>query len=99
MKCEAFVREYLPAIRSLLAKELTSKGLTQQEAADKLYLTQPAVAFYKGQTRGKKTKELSKIIGLKEKIEELAKSLMARPLEKKELEEEYCSFCKIISKE
>lgn len=73
MKCETFVREHLPAIRALLSKELTSQGLTQQEAADKLYLTQPAVAFYKGQARGKKTKELSKIPGVQEKIEELAK--------------------------
>jgi predicted transcriptional regulator len=99
MKCESFVKEHLPAIRSLLAKELTSKGLTQQEAADKLYLTQPAVAFYKGQNRGKKAKEIKAIPGVKEKIEELTKRILLKQIEKLELEKEYCSFCRMIAKE
>jgi len=97
MKCETFVRENLPAIRALLSKELTSRGLTQQEAADKLYLTQPAVAFYKGQARGKKTKEISKILGMQEKVEVLAQKILARQVSKEELEKEYCDFCSIIS--
>ncbi len=98
MKCETFVKVHLPAIRSLLAKELTARGLTQQEAADKLYLTQPAVAFYKGQSRGKKSKEIASIPGVKEKIEELSKRIIAKEISKEELEKEYCSFCKLISK-
>jgi predicted transcriptional regulator len=98
MKCETFVREHLPAIRALLAKELTARGLTQQEAADKLYLTQPAIAFYKGHVRGKKTKEISKIPGVSDKIEELARKIISFPVAKEALEKEYCSFCKLIMK-
>jgi len=98
MKCETFVRVHLPAIRALLAKSLTSRGLTQQEAAGKLYLTQPAVAFYKGHVRGKKTKELLKIPGVSDKIEELAKKMIASQVMREELEKEYCSFCALILK-
>jgi predicted transcriptional regulator len=98
MKCEIFVRVYLPSIRALLAKELTALGLTQQEAARKLYLTQPAVAFYKGQVRGKRTKELSKISGISDMIEELSKRILASSVTREELEKEYCSFCALIMK-
>lgn len=98
MKCEYFVKVYLPAIRSLLAKELTGRGLTQQEAADRLFLTQPAVAFYKSQSRGKKTKELKAVAGVQEKIEELALRIAAKKITKEELEKEYCGFCGMIFK-
>ncbi|MBN2095762.1 MAG: hypothetical protein JW727_06980 [Candidatus Aenigmarchaeota archaeon] len=96
MKCETFVREHLPAIRALLSKELTSRGLTQQEAAERIYLTQPAIAFYRKAARGKKTKELEKIPGAREKVEALAKQIFEHPVPKEELEKEYCGFCRIV---
>lgn len=96
MKCETFVRENLPAIRALIAKELTERGMTQQEAAGRIYLTQPAIAFYKKQLRGKKTKELLETPGVKEEIEKLAGKLSTKAIPKEELEKEYCRFCSLL---
>ena len=58
MKCELFVNNYLPAIRAIIANRLIGSGLTQQKTADKLYLTQGAIALYKKQARGKRIKYL-----------------------------------------
>jgi len=96
MKCETFVREHLPAIRALIAKELTERGLTQQEAAGRIYLTQPAIAFYKKQLRGKKTKELLEVPGVREKIDGLAGKIASKPLSKEDLEKEYCQICALL---
>ncbi|MGC9310107.1 MAG: transcriptional regulator [Candidatus Aenigmatarchaeota archaeon] len=96
MKCEIFSKEYLPAIRALIAKELTSRGFTQKEAADRLYLTQPAIAFYKKQSRGKKSSELMRRPEIKSLVEELAKGLSTKQLPREALEKEYCRFCALI---
>jgi predicted transcriptional regulator len=66
--CEVIVREVLPAVRSILAKELLDAGLTQKQVAQKLDLTQPAVSQYVKKARGKnariltKNKEVSKVL-------------------------------------
>jgi predicted transcriptional regulator len=96
MKCEKFVREYLPSVRAALSKELTSKGITQQQAAERLYLTQPAIAFYKRQSRGKKIADIAGNREAKEKISVLAARLFAKPIEREVLEREYCEFCRIL---
>lgn len=96
MKCELFVREYLPAIRAILARKLTELGLTQQQAAERLYLTQPAVAFYKRQLRGKSVSKISANKELLMELEALAKRIFSKPMRKNALEAEYCAFCKML---
>ncbi|MCD6274693.1 MAG: hypothetical protein J7J15_01550 [Candidatus Aenigmarchaeota archaeon] len=96
MKCEIFVNDYLPAIRAIIAKKLINFGFTQQEIADKLYLSQGAVALYKKQARGKKVKELEEKPEVKEKIEELSEKIISRDLKMEELEAEYCRICRFI---
>ena len=50
--CEIMVSEVFPMIRALMAKELTENlGFTQQEAANKMGLTQPAISQYKKEMR------------------------------------------------
>jgi len=49
---EVISEDVLPAIRSILARELKNEyGLKQREIADKLDLTQPAVSQYLNQAR------------------------------------------------
>lgn len=97
MKCEFFVNDYLPTIRAILAKKLLSSGFTQQEAADKLYISQTAVAFYKKQIRGKKMEKIN-IPEVKLKIDELGEKLSLQNTSKEELEKEYCKICNLIFK-
>ncbi|NYZ79681.1 ArsR family transcriptional regulator, partial [Candidatus Micrarchaeota archaeon] len=74
MECETAVRDVLPAVRSLLAEEL-SKDMTQEQIADALDLTQPAVSRYLKQSRGILARELMKKKGVKELIKRTAESI------------------------
>ncbi|MBI4015429.1 MAG: helix-turn-helix domain-containing protein [Candidatus Aenigmarchaeota archaeon] len=74
--CEVIVQDVLPAMKALLAKELTHKyGLTQKQAAEKMGCTQAAVSQYLRELRGYKVKLLQKDEKSMEKLEELAKKL------------------------
>ncbi len=96
MKCEKFVNDYLPAIRAIISNKLIHFGLTQQEVADKLYLSQGGIALYKKWVRGKKVKEMGEKLKVKEKIEELARKIISNDLKEEELEKEYCEICRSI---
>jgi len=55
------VTDVFPLIRALMSKELTEKmGFTQQEAAYKMGLTQPAISQYKKEMRAAKIDVLQK---------------------------------------
>jgi len=52
--CEIVFNEIMPTVRAIIANRLINAyGLTQQEVAEKLGLTQPAVSHYKNRLRGK----------------------------------------------
>ena len=89
MQCETAVRDVLPAVRSLLAEEL-SKDMTQEQIANALDLTQPAVSRYLKQSRGVLSRELMKKKGVKELIKRTAESI------KKGGKVEFCAMCKEI---
>ncbi len=92
MQCETAVREILPAVRSLLAVELKALGLRQEEIAEKLELTQPAVSRYLKQARGKKAKEFLKNKRIMRMIKKTAANL------KKGKEFDFCSLCRKVRK-
>ncbi len=96
MKCEIFVKAHLPSIRAVLSNHLINSGLTQQEVADRLYLSQAAVALYKKQVRGKRVKELEEKPDVRKRLEELAGVLLSKSLMEDELDKEYCGLCELI---
>lgn len=96
MRYEIFIREYLPTIRALVARKLINNGLTQQEVANKLYLTQPAITFYRKSLRGKKIEKLEKKEDIKKKIDEIARKVMTKNLKEDELEKEYIEIFNLI---
>jgi len=56
---EIIVKTALPALRSMIAKELTEKyKLKQREIADLMHVTQAAVSYYLTKARGKYTRQL-----------------------------------------
>ncbi len=87
--CEIAVKEILPSIRALLAKEL-SKKYTQKQIAEVLGTTQPAISRYLKQARGKKAKELLKKPNTKRVIKAAAEKII------KGKKVNYCELCKKI---
>lgn len=67
--CEVVVKEVLPAVRTILIKDLLDSGLTQQDIAEKLNLSQPSISQHLRKIRGrnigllKKDKKIQKILG------------------------------------
>lgn len=58
-RCEVMVRRVFPAVRALMARELMTRlGHTQEEAAQKMGVTQPAISQYRRELRGKRAKLL-----------------------------------------
>lgn len=93
--CESFVKEVLPAVRSLVAKDLLEKhGLTQKEAARRLEMTQPAISQYKNRLRGRKVKRLEDSKTISNKIKVLAEQVAREEVEKKEYDERLCEICR-----
>lgn len=98
--CETIAVKILPTIRALIAKELIDKyGMTQQQAAKKLGITQSAISQYTRQLRGsgmskiEKNKEIIK--GVERVANKLASQDSAGP---KDLQIYFCSICKTMKK-
>lgn len=95
--CEGAVKSILPAIRSIITRELLNTyGLKQQEAADLLGITQPAVSQYIRESRGVKVNLLEKqpkILGM---IDDLARDLVHEKMKPTEFQERLCEICKKI---
>ena len=94
--CEIVVNEVLPAVRSMLAKELKDSGMTQEQIADALGITQASVSYYLGKARGKNVKTLEKNAGLKKTLSATAKRIKEN---KADSALEFCGICKDIRKE
>lgn len=93
--CEDVVSDILPAVRSLIAKELQEKGYSQTEIAELLDITQPAVSQYLNAARGKKVQTIEQDQDCYERVEELVDALLDdKPGE--ELEREFCDTCLTI---
>ena len=98
--CEEIVKGYLPAIRSLIAKQLTTQyGLSQIQVAQKLGTTQAAISQYLSSRRGMKTsKQLIENTQLREALEQ-ATSEIAKSDEQNTFSIKLCNLCSIIRKE
>lgn len=95
--CEVIVTSILPAIRSIITKELlTEYNLTQKEASNLLGLTQPAISQYNRESRGYKVKLLEKQPKIMEMIDDLTKNINSGRLNARQLQAEFCKVCKKI---
>ena len=95
--CEVIVMTVLPAIRSLITKELLNTyNLTQKEVADLLGLTQPAISQYNRESRGFKVKILEKQPEIMKMIDDLSKNIVSRKVNPKEMQTKFCQICKAV---
>jgi len=87
LPCELMV-EKLPVLRALITNEIINTfGLTQEQAAKKLGITQPAVSQYLKGSRGRKSLADKK---LRSEARKIAKEIMEG---KNEFPKEVCSIC------
>lgn len=77
LRCERVVNDVLPAVRSVIAKELQNNGYSQTEIAELLDVTQPAVSQYLSAARGKQVQEIIDHEAYDE-VEELIEAIMNR---------------------
>lgn len=98
--CEYAIKEIIPAIRALIAKNLCSKyNFTQIEAAKKLGITQAAISQYLSLKRGrKKIKKLRNLPEIRIFIEEVSRDIAKGDVSKKDLSNKLCLVCKTIRK-
>jgi len=94
--CEVVVKEVLPAVRSILAKELKGSGMKQEEIAEALGLTQASVSHYLKQARGKNVKMLESNKRLAKYLKETAQRIKDK---KANPALEFCCVCKEIRRE
>jgi predicted fused transcriptional regulator/phosphomethylpyrimidine kinase/predicted transcriptional regulator len=87
--CEIVQREYLPAVRTLLAQSLRKKGLSQMEISSRLDVTQAAVSKYLNQSIP--TTELSGEIG--ELVQRLTDMIQNPETKADAIVKELCSAC------
>ena len=89
--CEVVVTSVLPAIRSIMTRELLNTyGLKQQEVADLLGITQPAVSQYIRESRGMKVKLLEKYPKIMKMIDDLSRDMVHEKLKSKDLQVRMC---------
>lgn len=93
--CEIVVRYMLPALRSLIAKELIQKhGFSQVNAAKKLGITQAAISYYLYSKRGKKyLKSIESVDKMKATIEKFADDIAGEGLSNVEIISRFCEIC------
>lgn len=94
--CEVVVKEVLPAVRSILAKELKDSGMTQDEIAAALGITQASVSHYLKQARGKNVRMFEENPRLKKTLKETAERIREK---KANPVMEFCVVCKDVRKE
>lgn len=94
--CEGFVREILPAVRSLIANELIeTHKLTQMDVANKMGLTQGAVSQYARSIRGMKTQKIIRDEIIYSEIK-IFSEMLVNGISKKEVSDHFCKICKLV---
>lgn len=99
--CETIVSAVLPAIRSLIARNLIENhSMKQTEVAEVLGTTQSAVSQYLKQKRGDQlTNVLGSLPEVQEAIENLVAEITSRNTQEKESVKTICSICMSLRKD
>lgn len=90
--CETVVRDVLPAVRSLIARELQEQGYNQTEIADTLDITQPAVSQYLNASRGRKVQKIEEDEDSYARVRDLVELLLDGASDQ-EISREFCEVC------
>lgn len=94
--CEVAVKCALPAIRAMLAKELTTRhNLKQAKAAQLLGVSQPAISLYSRRMRGQSI-SLENDADITKLVESLADSLAEGSLPHRDFIPKFCEVCRMI---
>jgi predicted fused transcriptional regulator/phosphomethylpyrimidine kinase/predicted transcriptional regulator len=86
--CEVVVKKYLPRLRRLVAQEMIKKGLTQEQIAEKMGITQAAVSKYVSDTTLRETDASFEDIA-----KNLARSIALSDISANEIILELCKSC------
>ncbi len=98
--CEIIVSNVLPALRAIIADELsTSYNLSQVEISKKLGMTQPAISQYRRDLRGQRTKIITSNQKVMELVKRLAHDISVGEVGPKDLHKRFCAICKTIREE
>ncbi len=98
LPCEFAVKSIVPAFRSLVARELVeSYSLKQEEIAELLEVTQPAISQYQRNLRGK-TLDLGGIERIRFIAKDLAAALVNNSISSKQINQKYCEACRTARK-
>ncbi|MHA2043091.1 MAG: transcriptional regulator [Candidatus Thorarchaeota archaeon] len=99
--CETIVSAILPAIRSLLARELVENhSMSQTKVAELLGTTQPAISQYLSQKRGDQlTDALSSLPDVKVAIETLVEEITSESVSQKATVGTICNICMSLRKD
>ncbi len=93
--CELMAIEVLPTVRALIAKRLVEvHGLSQQQAADRLGTTQPAISQYKRELRGYKTNMITRDKKIIEIIDSISRRLASGEIDQQDSALEFCDICR-----
>ena len=93
LPCEVGVKTVLPAVKAIMAREIVEKhGLSEQQTAELLGLSQSAVSRYISRERGNllALEESTDILAL---ISQMVTSLIKQPNNKAQILELFCQTC------
>ena len=94
--CEVAVKSVIPALRALVAKELTQKhNLKQNDAASLLGITQAAVSKYNRNVRGRVI-EIEKIDDIQPIVLEIVELLTSNSVSRNAVVHRFCLACQIV---
>ncbi|MCD6092684.1 MAG: helix-turn-helix domain-containing protein [Candidatus Aenigmarchaeota archaeon] len=86
LRCE-YIAKLLPSIRAMIAKELVMNGLTQEDAARILGVSQGAISQYVRRLRGKKIVDSD----ISKAVKDLCKRIVNEGID---VNEGICNMCK-----
>ncbi|MFP4116319.1 MAG: transcriptional regulator [Candidatus Aenigmatarchaeota archaeon] len=94
LSCESFVKDVLPAVRAMVARDLLERhDMTQRQVALKLDMTQPAISQYKNKLRGAKARKIKSSKEVTDKISEFAEDIVKERIDKDDYSERFCEIC------
>jgi len=95
LPCEVAVRSVIPAIRAQIAKELEEQGLSQDQVAEILGVSQSAVSKYSRNVRGRAIK-VDDIEEIQPFIDEIVIILLDGKRQSVELLQLFCQACMAV---